>query len=224
MGIKTSRVRLRAHQGGDPLRDSFNQALRWALIPALVIYVASLSLSGLAGIKGQLVLRDLAQTCDTAAGVGLLSNLGYLLWLAAAAVALFTAYSGQPGVRGKQQELLACGGWFSFILCIDDMFLLHDRYIGQTFLYVLYMVFAVLIATRYRRQLMASKGELFLLAVALLGASIGIDQFQRDLPFEYETVQLVEEGAKFLGIATWVLYWWQASALSLKTSRSTSDS
>ena len=202
------------------MRDSINKALRWALIPALLVYVTSLSLSGLAGIKGQLVLRDLAQTCGTPAGVGLLSNLGYLLWLAAAAVALFTAYSGQPGVRGKQRELLACGGWFSFILCIDDMFLLHDRYIGQTFLYVVYMVFAALIATRYRRQLMASRGELFLLAVALLGASIGIDQFQRDLPFKYETVQLVEEGAKFLGIATWVLYWWQSSAQSLKNAQS----
>ena len=202
------------------MKDSFNKALRWALIPALLVYVASLSLSGLAGIKGQLVLRDLAQTCGTPAGVGLLSNLGYLLWLAAAAVALFTAYSEQPGVRGKQYELLACGGWFSFILCIDDMFLLHDRYIGQTFLYVVYMVFAALIATRYRRQLMASRGELFLLAVALLGASIGIDQFQRDLPFKYETVQLVEEGAKFLGIATWVLYWWQASTQSLNNAQS----
>ena len=202
------------------MKDSINKALRWSLIPALLVYVASLSLSGLAGIKGQLVLRDLAQTCGTPAGVGLLSNLGYLLWLAAAAVALFTAYSGQPGVRGKQYELLACGGWFSFILCIDDMFLLHDRYIGQTFLYVVYMVFAALIATRYRRQLMASRGELFLLAVALLGASIGIDQFQRDLPFKYETVQLVEEGAKFLGIATWVLYWWQASTQSLNNAQS----
>ena len=100
------------------------------------------------------------------------------------------------------------------------MFLLHDRYIGQTFLYVVYMVFAALIATRYRRQLMASRGELFLLAVALLGASIGIDQFQGDLPFKYETVQLVEEGAKFLGIATWVLYWWQASTQSLNNAQS----
>ena len=202
------------------MRDSINKALRWSLIPALLVYVASLSLSGLAGIKGQLVLRDLAQTCGTPAGVGLLSNLGYLLWLAAGAVALFTAYSEQPGVRGKQYELLACGGWFSFILCIDDMFLLHDRYIGQTFLYVVYMVFAALIAMRYRRQLMASRGELFLLAVALLGASISIDQFQRDFPFRYETVQLVEEGAKFLGIATWVLYWWQASAQSLNKAQS----
>ena len=202
------------------MRDSIYKALRWALIPSLLVYIASLRLSSMAGIKGQLVLRDLAQTCGTPAGVGLISNIGYLLWLAASAVALFTAYSGQPGVRGKQRELLACGGWFSLILCIDDMFLLHDRYIGQTFLYAAYMVFAALIVTRYRRQLTDRGGELFFLAVALLGASIGIDQFQHNLPFKYENVQLVEEGAKFLGIATWVLYWWEASALTLKNDQS----
>ena len=205
---------------------SFKNALRWALIPALTVYVAALGLSDLAGIDSQKVLRDLAQTCSTPAGVGLLSNLGYLLWLAAAAVALFTSHVGLPGIRGKQKELLACGGWFSLILCIDDMFLLHDRYIGQTFLYVVYMLFSVLIATRYRKQLIACKGEIFLLAVALLGTSIAIDLLQpveRDQPAVYMFSQLVEEGAKFLGVATWVLYWCQASALSIRRTGAASD-
>ena len=201
---------------------SFKNAFRWALIPALTVYVAALGLSDLAGIDSQKVLRDLAQTCSTPAGVGLLSNLGYLLWLAAAAVALFTAYGRLPGIKGKQKELLACGGWFSLILCIDDMFLLHDRYIGPTFLYVVYILFSVLIATRYRKQLIAYKGEIFLLAVALLGTSIAIDLLQpveRNQPDLYMFSQLIEEGSKFLGIGTWVLFWCQASSLSIRTAR-----
>ena len=201
---------------------SFKNALRWALIPALTVYVAALGLSDLAGIDSQKVLRDLAQTCSTPAGVGLLSNLGYLLWLAAAAVALFTAYGRLPGIKGKQKELLACGGWFSLILCIDDMFLLHDRYIGPTFLYVVYILFSVLIATRYRKQLIANKGEIFLLAVALLGTSISIDLLQpveRNQPDLYMFSQLIEEGSKFLGIGTWVLFWCQACSLSIRTAR-----
>ena len=205
---------------------SFKNALRWALIPALTVYVAALGLSDLAGIDSQKVLRDLAQTCSTPAGVGLLSNLGYLMWLAAAAVALFTAYGGLPGIKGKQKELLTCGGWFSLILCIDDMFLLHDRYIGPTFLYAVYMLFSVLIATRYRKQLIAYKGEIFLLAVALLGTSIAIDLLQpveRDQPAVYMISQLIEEGSKFLGIATWVLYWWQTSASSIRIVKTTSE-
>ena len=205
---------------------SFKNSLKWALIPAFTVYVAALGISDLAGIDGQKVIRDLAQTCSTPAGVGLLSNLGYLMWLAAAAVALFTAYGGLPGIKGKQKELLTGGGWFSLILCIDDMFLLHDRYIGQTFLYVVYMLFSVLIATRYRKQLIAYKGEIFLLAVALLGTSIAIDLLQpveRDQPAVYMISQLIEEGSKFLGIATWVLYWWQTSASSIRIVKTTSE-
>ena len=106
------------------------------------------------------------------------------------------------------------------------MFLLHDRYIGQTFLYLVYALFSVLIATRYRKQLMACKGELFILAAALLGTSIAVHLLQpveRDQPVVYVVSLLAEEGAKFLGIATWVLYWCEASALSIRSARTTSD-
>ncbi|MFZ9946431.1 MAG: oxidoreductase, partial [Vulcanococcus sp.] len=65
-----------------------------ALLPALVVYVFALWLSAAAGVNTQLGIRDLAQTCDTALGVGLLSNLGYLLWISAAAIALFSGLSG----------------------------------------------------------------------------------------------------------------------------------
>ena len=141
-------------------------------------------------------------------------------------MALFTAYGKLPGIKGKQKELLACGGWFSLILCIDDMFLLHDRYVGPTFLYIVYILLSFLIATRYRKQLIACKGEFFLLAVALLGTSIAIDLLQpveRDQPAVYMFSQLVEEGAKFLGVATWVLYWCQVSALSIRRAGAASE-
>ena len=155
----------------------------------------------------------------------MLSNLSYLLWLAAAAVALFTAYGKLPGIKGKQKELLACGGWFSLILCIDDMFLLHDRYIGPTFLYIIvYILYSFLIAIRCRKQLIACKGEFFLPAVALLGISIAIDLLQpveRDRPDLYMLSQLIEEGSKFLGIGTWVLFWCQACSFSIRTARTT---
>lgn len=183
-----------------------------ALLPALVVYVLALVLSGAAGIRTQLVIRDLAQTCDTALGVGFLSNLGYLLWIAAAAIALFTALSGMVPLRGRVQQLLLCGGGFSLLLCIDDMFLLHDRYIGSTFLYSLYAVFALLILFRFRRQVQALGGGSFLLAVVLLGLSVVIDQLQDVIPVPYARLQLVEEGSKFLGIATWLAFWSQASA------------
>lgn len=197
-------------------RPSLRPVLLLATLPALVVYVLSLVLSQAAGIKTQLVIRDLAQTCDTALGVGLLSSIGYLLWISAAAIALFTALSGVIEVRGRVQQLLLCGGLFSLLLCIDDMFLLHDRYVGATFLYVLYAVFALLILLRFRSQVLSLGGRSFVLAVVFLGVSVLIDQFQNVIPVRYSTLQLYEEGAKFLGIATWLAFWWQASAAAGK--------
>ena len=192
------------------------RALSVAALPGLVIYVLAISLSAMAGIKGILVIRDLAQTCDSPLGVGLISNLGYLLWIATAAIALFSAYATPTYSQHKLKDLLLCGGWFSFILCIDDMFLLHDRYIGQTFLYVVYAIFAFLIVFKFRDQLLKNGGEIFILAATLLAFSVLTDKFQRDIadimPIKYETIQLFEEGVKFLGITTWLYFWWSASS------------
>ena len=187
-----------------------------AITPSLITYALAINLSAMAGIKGILVIRDLAQTCDSALGIGLISNLGYLLWIAPASIALFTAYGTPTNSQHKLKELLLCGGWFSFILCIDDMFLLHDRYIGQTFLYVVYAIFAFLIVFRFRDQLIKNGGEIFILAATLLAFSILTDKFQRDivdiLPVKYETTQIFEEGVKFLGISSWFYFWWTTSS------------
>ena len=195
-----------------------------AITPSLITYSLAINLSAMAGIKGILVIRDLAQTCDSALGIGLISNLGYLLWIAPASIALFTAYGTPTNSQHKLKELLLCGGWFSFILCIDDMFLLHDRYIGQTFLYVVYAIFAFLIVFRFRDQLIKNGGEIFILAATLLAFSILTDKFQRDivdiLPVKYETTQIFEEGVKFLGISSWFYFWWTTSSKFIRKAAS----
>ena len=195
-----------------------------AITPSLITYALAINLSAMAGIKGILVIRDLAQTCDSALGIGLISNLGYLLWIAPASIALFTAYGTPTNSQHKLKELLLCGGWFSFILCIDDMFLLHDRYIGQTFLYIVYAIFAFLIVFRFRDQLIKNGGEIFILAATLLAFSILTDKFQRDivdiLPVKYETTQIFEEGVKFLGISSWFYFWWTTSSKFIRKAAS----
>lgn len=199
---------------------NLRKAIIVAVIPGLIVYALAINLSAMAGIRGILVIRDLAQTCDSALGIGLISNLGYLLWIATAAIALFTAYGTPTNSQHKLKELLLCGGWFSFILCIDDMFLLHDRYIGQTFLYVVYAIFAFLIVFKFRDLLLKNGGEIFILAATLLAFSVLTDKFQRDIadimPISYETIQIFEEGVKFLGITTWLYFWWSASSKFIK--------
>jgi len=202
-------------------RSLFRRWLLIAILPSSLVYLAAHVFSRLGGIKDPvLVVRDLAQTCDLPIGVGLIANLGYLLWIAAAAICLFTACSQVSRPRGRVRELLLAGGSLSLILCLDDMFLLHDRHISPNVLYLFYIVFSLLILFRYRDLLWRLSGPIFLLSVILLGTSLLFDKFQEALPVAYAEGQVFEEGAKFLGIASWLLFWWLAAegAAKLRTS------
>jgi hypothetical protein len=200
-----------------PARGLVTRWLAFALLPAALVYGAALGLSHAGGITDlELVIRDLAQTCDLPLGVGLVSNLGYLLWMATAAICWFTALSDVSRPQGRARELLLAGGLFSMLLDVDDMFLLHDRYISANVLYLLYIVFAALILARYRDLVWRLGGPVFLGAVLLLGTSLVFDKFQKVLPIAYGPGQLFEEGVKFLGIASWLFFWWRASAGAAK--------
>ena len=120
--------------------STLRSTLLKALLPAALIYGVALSWSAAEGISTK-VLRDLAQDCGAPLGQGFLSSVGYLLWMAAAAIALFAAFTGQIKGPVVNRQFAFCGGGFSLWLCLDDMFLVHDRYLGESFLYVTYAFF-----------------------------------------------------------------------------------
>ena len=105
--------------------------LIWAMVPAAILYAVALVCSASEGVRAKLVLKDLAQSCQAPLGQGFLSSVGYLLWMAAAAIALFAAFNRQIQGSAVYRQFAFCGGGFSLWLCFDDMFLVHDRYIGQ---------------------------------------------------------------------------------------------
>lgn len=180
-------------------------------MPALIVYIVVLALSFAAGIEPHLVLRDLMQTCNHPIGVGMLSNLGILLW-AAAAISFFASFSGLVRQRSLRLLLLV-GGILSTLLCLDDLFLLHDRHVlgHEGSYYILYAVLVLFILVRFRKLILQADGLAFLAAALFLGLSVLSDIFQESLPVDYATVQLFEEGFKFIGIACWLAFWWQAS-------------
>ena len=189
------------------MRSTLRATVLRTLLPAVVLYAVALIWSDAEGISAKFVLRDLAQSCDAPLGKGFLSSVGYLLWMAAAAIALFAASTRQIQGSVVNRQFAFCGGGFSLWLCLDDMFLVHDRYLGEAFLYVTYAVFTGLLLFRFRGSLRRFGGDSFLLAVVLLGASVLTDALQGLWPDSYETVQIVEEAFKFLGIAAWLSFW-----------------
>ena len=63
-----------------------------SILPSSILYLAILYISNIHNIKLNLVIRDLAQTCGYPIGVGMISNIGILLWGAASSICLFTAF------------------------------------------------------------------------------------------------------------------------------------
>ena len=117
-----------------PVRSTLRSTLLWAVVPAAILYAVALVWSGAEGISAKLVLKDLAQSCNAPLVGGFLSSVGYLLWMAAAAIALFAASTRQIQGSVLNHQFAFCGSGFSLWLCLDDMFLVHDRYLGEAFL------------------------------------------------------------------------------------------
>ena len=195
-------------------REQISRIMLLAIVPSLVVYVIILYLSVSAGIDPILVLRDPIQACDYPTVVGMISNLGVLMWASATSITLFASFSGFVE-QIKWRRFLYFGSFLSGFLCLDDLFLLHDRHVGQNFIYITYAIFALFILFRFYKLILQSYPLPFFVSTTLLGLSILSDKFQESLFISYSTMQLYEEGFKFVGIACWLFFWFNISAYAI---------
>ncbi len=190
--------------------------LKIAVTPSLIVYICILVFTSAAGIETGLVLRDLLQTCDYPIGVGMLSNLGILLWAAASAITLFSSISLLVQNR-PYRKLLIIGGLLSLLLCLDDLFLLHDKQqINQDILYTAYIILGLFLLLKFSKLIKEIDIIAFFASTSLLALSIISDIFQDFFPISYQTVQIIEEGFKFVGIACWLYFWSKASIKTIR--------
>ena len=188
-----------------------------SIIAPIAIYSSIIGLSIANGIEPILVIRDLAQTYGAPILIGLISNLGVLMWAASASIALFSSLSGLIGKREKS-NFLFLGGILTCVLCLDDFFLLHDRYIGPDLLYATYSIIGIYILIKFRKIIIEIDFLPFISSVFFLGLSIIFDKFFQGIFAEnYLNVNLLEECFKFIGIACWLNFWFKASRNSLKS-------
>ena len=188
-----------------------------SIIAPIIIYSSIIGLSIANGIEPILVIRDLAQTYGAPIGIGLISNLGVLMWTASASIALFSSLSGLIAKREKS-NFLFLGGILTCVLCLDDFFLLHDRYIGADLLYATYSIIGIYILIKFRKLIKEIDFLPFISSVFFLGLSIIFDKFFQGIFAEnYLNINLLEECFKFLGIVCWTNFWCKASINSLKS-------
>ena len=177
-----------------------------AIIPALIFY--SLSLIGLKSIGFEImeILRDPAQQSKTSSFLGFLSNIGIWLWVSSAAINFFIVLAHSISEKKHLKELLFLAGMLSILLAVDDFFMIHDRYINQNICYLIYVILLGCLFIRHFKMIIAIEGFAFLSAGIFLALSIVVDLIQSKLPLNYQYTQVIEEGFKFVGAATWLYF------------------
>lgn len=185
----------------------------------LVFFLAVLFISIQIGKPIQNFAADPAYLLDYHPLVGVISNLGALFWCAAAAVCLFTYYYLRRFSRNNDTSFLLYSGLLTILLLFDDFFMLHEElipnylFIPEVWVYVIYILLALAWLTYFREQLLQGEYKILGIAIFFLGLSVIADLI---LPQDKEMVYLIEEGLKFYGIITWLIYFARDSVFRLR--------
>lgn len=190
------------------------KALKFQLLavgaPALTLLLILLLVSKSADIPISTFTRDPTAVLQGKFYVGLLSNTGIVLWSAAAAICIFSAVLAGGDLHGRRLRLfLLASGLFTLLLLMDDLFLFHEE-IAPHFLnvrerYVLLSYGLIMAAylVKFWRTILETDFSLLFVAGGCFMLSVFIDKNSfAALPDPY----LLEDGAKFSGIAFWLLY------------------
>jgi hypothetical protein len=189
------------------------------VLPLAVLIVGVLGVARLSGISVTDLLRDPSATLDGPWYIGLFSTAGISLWAAAAAICLLLTSVLPAGV---ERRLFLAGGVVSLILGADDGFLIHETIkntigIPSPVTIGLYGIVTVVLFARVWSYLTRrSEFWVFVLAVVLFAVSVVLDGAgEAGLPTPPFSA-IIEDIAKFLGIATWTTFFALAGAAALR--------
>jgi len=178
------------------------------------------------GIPIGMLTRDPTSISGSPFYVGFLSQIALLLWSASAAICLFSArvLSTQTG-NLKIKSFLLVSGLLALILGLDDAFLLHEevipRFLGvpEKAVYVIYVGLVLFYLVIFHSVIRKTEYVLLVMAFVFFGVSVTLDFFE---PLNVDPY-LFEDGAKLVGIVSWLAYFFRTGASSLFNNVSQQD-
>ncbi|MEX0707142.1 MAG: hypothetical protein WD078_04210 [Woeseia sp.] len=182
--------------------------LSGALLFPLVVIVTSLAASWLSERPVSEFTRDLAAVAGVPPWLGLLSQVGNILWWASASIAALGAMQLADSRRIDARHFLWLFAGLTLLLAADDTFMVHERlaprFLGlhELVLVSLYGALLAYMLIRYRTTVWQQTGRALLgLALAGFVLSVAIDTLPEDLlPLHH----LFEDGSKLVGISCWL--------------------
>lgn len=163
------------------------------------------------GIHISYFTRDPSEIVQAPFYIGLLSNVGILIWSASAGICLFTAtLLGRTAGGVEWRSFLLASGILTAWLAFDDLLTLHDVVI-PTYMHVPQKVFLALLGgvtllylARFRRAILKTDYLLLLVAFGFLALSVFFDALQGRVALPHQ--HYFEDGTKLMGIVGWSAY------------------
>jgi hypothetical protein len=193
----------------------------------IYIYAPSFLLFLVVGIVTKLVpnlsiqdfLRDVTAIGDIPFYSGSISQLGLLLWSAATTICLFTYFTLRKIDSSRKQSLnlLMFGGLLSGYLMLDDTYLLHEEvfpkyidFIPEKAIILLLGIAMLSFIYFNRHEILKGEYGLLFLAYLFLGISVFLDaipsRFYENILYAERIEYFLEDGAKFIAIVTWLVF------------------
>lgn len=193
-------------------------------IPTIILLLVLGIISLVNDISPDRFLTDPATLMDFEPYIGLVSNLGIILWASSVAICFFTFAT----LRGKGKypnisNLALFFGIFTLILLLDDLFMIHEwisRYSSEYVVFAIYIVIILFLLFKFRGAILETDYLFLIYALLFFGLSLVIDaldnyEFLNNIPFWRGGRPLLEDGCKFLGIANWLTYFARVGYTSL---------
>lgn len=179
-------------------------------LPAVLLLLAVAFAAWTTGIPVSRFLLDPAILSGTHPLLGVLSNVGVLLWAATAAICGFTAtLLYRCGGEREQIAYLLAIGMLTACLLIDDLFLLHEWFfpvvlgVQQPIVLAAYGVLFAALVLRFAVVILRYDPTLLVLAAAFFSVSLATDLLPAGWFQTWNLLYLLEDGAKWLGIVSW---------------------
>ena len=180
-------------------------------VPITVILLAALVASELKGKSLGFLTREPAAIMGTSPLIGALSNLGGLLWSAAATVCLLTwMVRRRPRAEGRvPPAFLLASGLFMAAMMVDDVYQVHEElapyYLGvpDESVIVFYVLVAIAWLLVFWRTILGTDYLILLIAAGCSAVSVVVDAIS-DTPSNSR--YFLEDGFKLRGTVGWLGY------------------
>jgi hypothetical protein len=191
------------------------------LVVTYVPSIALLVLASIASIRKQIPIGVLTRDPLAIAGVhpltGALANVGILLWCSAAAACLLAGAVLHRIQQTRESWFLISSAVLSLFLLFDDFFQFHEdlaqRFLGlnEKLVYVFYLAATAAVLLIFRREILRSEYTFLCFALMFFAMSAGMDALEKYFWRLGDWFYLAEDGAKFLGLASWCSYYGRVS-------------